>query len=378
MASKKKPSKKKSTSSRKSTREPQTMEELLAEAKTPISAFSKGQKVEGKVINISKKSVTFDIGGKSEGLVAERAFVEAKDFIKSLKVRDIVAATVLIPETPEGFTILSLREAARSASWQKVEKAAASGSPISVLGTGANPSGVTVEVAGLSGFIPNFQIGKEASKNISALVGKSFEAIPIELDRNTNKVVLSEKAVSEAHDIALAERALKKVKEGEVYEGVVTTVVDFGAFVRIEVALTKKEKVPVEGLVHISELSWEKVDEVKSVVSEGDKVKVKVIGSKAGRLALSVKQAKPDPWQEAKEKYKKDTKLEGKVVRISNFGTFVQLAPGVEGLIHITKIPPGEKLKEGQEVDVYVEDVDEKERRLSLGLVLKKKPVGYK
>ena len=163
------------------------------------------------------------------------------------------------------------------------------------------------------------------------------------------------------------------MKEGEVYEGVVTTVSDFGCFVEI-----RENKVAVEGLVHISELSWEKVDKTSDVVSEGDRIKVKVIGKKGGKLSLSMKQAQEDPWDEAEKKYKKDAKVKAKVVRTSDFGVFARLEPGIEGLIHLTKIPPGKRFEKGQEVNVYVEEVDAKSRKVSLGLVLTTKPVGYK
>ena len=120
------------------------------------------------------------------------------------------------------------------------------------------------------------------------------------------------------------------------------------------------------------------MDKPSDVVVKGDKVKVKVIGVKDGKLSLSIKQAKRDPWDEVEEKYKKDTKVLGEVVRVSDFGVFVQIEPGVEGLVHLTKIPPGKKLNRGDKVDCYVEEVDGKNRRLSLGLVLTEKPVGYK
>ena len=130
--------------------------------------------------------------------------------------------------------------------------------------------------------------------------------------------------------------------------------------------------------MHISEMSWEKVGKPTDIIKEGDKVKVKVLVMKGNKLSLSIKQAQDDPWLKAAQKYKKEDKARGRVVRMSDFGAFVTLEPGVEGLVHITKIPPGKKLKEGEELDVYVEDINAKERRLSLGLVLTSKPVGYK
>lgn len=359
-------------------REPKSMEELLSSVKVQIQPLDKGKKIKGKVIEITKRSVVIDIGGKSEGLVAERAFNEAKSYIKKLKPGDEVEAVVLVPETPEGFTILSLRQAAQASSWRRLEQALKKGTPIQVTGINANPAGVTVDVNGLYGFVPNSQLGKLYARNPHQLVGNRFEVKVLDLDRSNNKIVLSERGVSEEEDIKQAMKGFKKIKEGDVFDGEVMKIYGFGCFVRIRLALTTREKVSVEGLVHISEMSWEKVSDPKEVVAEGDKVKIKVIGKKADKLSFSMKKAMKDPWDTAEKKYKKDAKLKGKVVKVSDYGVFVQIEPGVEGLIHMTKIPPGKKINEGDVVNVYVEEINSKERKLSLGLVLTEKPVGYK
>lgn len=359
------------------TSEPKSMEALLEKYGEELKVFSRGDRVKGKVIEKRKDALVLDIGGKSEGIVAEDAFNEARGFIENLEIGDEVEAKVIVPESPEGYTILSLRQAASRAAWSKLQKAKKEGKPLKVEGKSINPSGVMVQVDRLLGFIPNSQLGKEATKNKEKLVGKNFKATVIEIDPNSNRLVLSEKAVSEGAKLELVKKALDKIKEGEVFEGEVTTISSFGCFVEIQAPVNKK-KVPIEGLVHISELSWEKVDKTEDVVSVGDKVKVKVIGVKDGKLALSMKQAQKDPWKEAEKKYKADTKVSGKVVKTSDFGVFVELEPGVEGLIHITKIPPDKKLKEGDKIDAYVEEVDKKERKISLRPMLTAKPVGYK
>jgi len=366
--------------SKKSSKEPSTMEELLSLYGGSSFSFSVGDKVKGKVLSIEKDRVVVDIGGKSEGLVAEKAYKEAENFIKTLKVGDEVEATVLVPETSDGFTILSLRKAAEESLWKKIEEVSKNSTPISVEAKGATTAGVTVDVFGMTGFIPTSQLGKEASQNPQALIGKKFEAVVIDFDREVKKLVLSEKEVSEKEELAKAREALKHIKEGEVFEGVVSSVFDFGCFVRINVPVTpkSKEKVDLEGLVHVSEISWEKVTNPHDVVKEGDKVKVKIIGLRNEKLALSIKQTQKDPWQEVLEKYKKDAKVKGKVTKSTDFGVFVQLEPGVEGLVHITKIPPDKKLAKGDEVQVYIEEVDLQTKRISLGLVLTEKPIGYR
>lgn len=339
--------------------------------------FSKGQRVKGKVISKSDKAVIFDIGGKSEGIVTEKGYTDAKEFVESLKSGDEVLVTVLIPETREGTTILGLKDAMKDISWNDLSKAKEDGSEVPVLGKGVGPSGFVVDCMGIEGFIPMSQLGKEATENAQNLVGKYFKAKIVEIDKESNKLVLSEKEVSEAGNIALAKEAEKNVKEGEIYEGVVTTVANFGAFVKIKVPV-KKKTAEIEGLVHISELSYKKVNLPGDVVSVGEKVKVRVLTAHEGKLSLSMKQAQKDPWGEAEAKYKPESKVTGKVVRVSDFGVFVELEPGIEGLIHITKIPPTQKIEKGQEVKCVIEDVNVKDKRIALGLVLTVVPVGYK
>ena len=365
--------------------EAQTMEELLALYGSGGSSLKRGDKVKGKIIAKESKRLVLDIGAKGEGIVAEKAYQESKDYIKELKVGDEVTASVIVGETPDGYTILSLRNAMADSAWKKLEEAREAKKPVAVLGNSHSTSGLTVEVEGLYGFVPTTQLGKEASKNPQSLVGKNFKVLVIDLNRSENKIILSEKEVSEAEDLKEVRFAYEKIKEGEIYEGKVTTVSNFGCFIEIEVAIDKKKIAKVEGLVHISEISWSKITSVADNVTEGEKVKVKVISKNeplqkggASRLALSIKQAKGDPWKNAAKKYKKDDKVKGSVVRLSDFGAFVELEEGVEGLIHITKIPPGQKLEVGKSIDVYIEDIDPDTRKLSLGVVLTTKPVGYK
>lgn len=360
------------TTQKISSNEP-TMAELLAKSKSKVRNFTKGQRVEATIISKSPGLVIFDIGGKSEGLVKEKGYTDAKEYIETLKVGDKVLATVLVPETSEGTTILALKDAIRDVSWIELDKAFAKGDAVPVLGKAVNPSGFVVDVLGVEGFIPTSQMGKGVLAEAQNLVGKYFKAKVMEVDKASRKVVLSEKEVSEAGDLALAREALKKIKEGEVYEGVVTTVAPFGVFVQIKVGKAK-----LEGLVHVSEISYKKVAVPSDVLKVGDEVKVKVLASHVGKLALSMKQALRDPWSDVEAKYKPEQKITGKVVRISDFGVFVELEPGVEGLIHITKIPPTQKIVVGSEVKCTIEEVNVKDKRIALGLVLTSIPLGYK
>ena len=359
--------------------EPKTMEELLAKHGFAGKIYSRGDTVKAKVVEKTGKTLVLDIGGKSEGLVAEKAFLESKSFIKGLEIGDEVTAKVIVPETPDGFVILSLRHASQDFVWGKLEKLMEKKGNLSVQVRSVNPAGVIVEVFSLTGFIPTSHLGKEALKNIDSSIGQTLQVKLVELGREANKIVLSEKAVSESDKLEAEKEAIGNVKEGDVFEGEVTTVTDFGCFVRLVVPDKKKKiKTELEGLVHISELSWDRVGKPSDLVKEGDKVKVGVMGVRNGKLSLSMKQTGKDPWSQAEEKYQPEQKAKGKVVRTSDFGVFVQLEPGIEGLIHMTKIPPGKKLRKGDEVGVYVEEVDGKAKKISLGLVLTEKPVGYK
>jgi small subunit ribosomal protein S1 len=353
------------------------MAELLASAKAPIKRFTIGDKVEGVVLEITPKALVMDIGGKSEGIVAEKAFLEARDFIRQLKVGDKVKGEVIVSENPQGYTVVSLRNSAKDYLWEKINHSYDKGLPISVNVINANPTGLIVDVHGMSGFIPTSQIGREILKNLSNLQGKNVEAVIIDIDRNSNKVVLSEREVSEKELVASEKKAMEQIKEGEIFTGTVTTVSDFGIFVKVSAGKKGKEA-DLEGLVHISELSWEKVGKPSDDFAVGNKVKVKVIEKRNGKLAFSIKDAKEDPWITISEKYKAEMQVKGKVVKLSDFGVFVRLEPGIEGLVHMTKIPPTMKINIGDELNCTVEEVNPKEKRISLGLVLSAKPLGYK
>ena len=354
-----------------------SMEELLAKTGYNIKGFTRGEKIKAKLLEISPRSAIFDIGGKGEGVLIDNYFQEAKEYLRSLKIGDTATATVMDPETSDGSVLLSLRQAASDSVWDYLESAKKNNTALNVLVKTSSASGILVEHEGLSGFIPTSQIGKAALARLDDLSGKRIKVKVIEIDKKRKRVVFSEKAVTEAGDIALNQKAQKTLKEGTIYKGTIVTVADFGIFVAIPVKVEEK-KLDIEGLVHVSELSWEKVEKPSESFKKGQKVEVKVLAARGGKLSLSIKQAGKDPWEKAAQKYKVEEKIKGKIVRVSDFGVFVQLEPGIEGLIHITKIPPARHLKVGDEVQCYIEEIDSKEKRISLGLVLTSKPVGYK
>ena len=355
-----------------------TMEELLKGSSNKIKSFNRGERVKAKLLRIGDRVAFFDIGGKGEGVVADSAYVEAKNLIESLKTGDEVTAVVIDPENRDGVTLLSLRNAASDEFWKHVQKAYENQDIIEVTVRSVNSSGLVVSYGQETAFIPNSQLSSEAQDKGEDIIGDHLKVKIIDFEPDNSRIVLSERAVSKAAEIKELEKALKNVKEGDKFSGVVTTVTAFGAFVQIHIDVDG-QSVPVEGLVHVSEMSWAKVGSPSDVVSEGDEVDVYVLGTEKGKLSLSMKQAGMDPWADIEEKYHPDDKVSGKVVRVSDFGAFVELAPGIEGLIHITKIPPATTLKEGQDVNCYVEEVDKKNQKIALGIVVTtSKPVGYK
>jgi len=350
-----------------------TMRDLLERSKSSIRNLSLGQKVRGIVIQKLDKSLILDIQGKAEGVVMEKAFAEAREYISKLKVGDEVVAMVLVPEMRDGSTLLSLRDAVSQATWKTIEEAHKNGTEVPAFAKGYSTSGIAVDVNGISGFVPTSQLSKELAKEGQNIVGKYFKAKVIEFDRQKNKLVLSEREVTDAKDIAASKKAISSIKDGDLFDAVVTTVANFGVFAKIKV-----EKSEVEGLVHVSELSWGKVAHPSDLLKLGDKIKVKVIGTKDGKLALSMKHAQSDPWIDVDKKFKADDRLTAKVTKVTDFGVFLELVTGIEGLVHMTKIAPGKKFSVGDEVKVYIEEIDSKSRKIALGLVLTSIPVGYK
>ncbi len=372
----KKISKKVSKGLRKTTsKTPKTMEELIKSTGYKLQGLKKADQIEGTITDISKKAVLVDIGAKTEGMVIGKGFEIAQDLIVNLKIGDKIKAIVLSPENEKGQILLSLRQAASDYKWNLFEQYFKTEEPVEVRGLEVNKGGLIVRILGVRGFVPASQLGRKYLGKPEELQNKLFKAKVIEVDREKNRLIFSEKLISEAEALAAKQEAIKKIKVGEEIRGQVSGIMPFGIFVQAE-----KDKLLLEGLVHISEISWERVDDLNTLFKVGQKVKVKVleINKETGKLNLSIKQLKDDPWVEMAKKYPLEKKTKGKVTRLVAFGAFIELEPGVEGLIHISKIPAEYNIKAGKKIDVYVESLDPEKRRMSLGLVLKEKPVGYK
>ena len=349
------------------------MADLLASSKVQIPKLSRGQDVSGKVVMATDAEILVDIGAKSEGIISGREFSSARDLVSQIKAGDSIEATVLYPENDAGQVVLTLRKLSGEKRWQELEEKKAAGGEVEVLAMEANRGGLICDFAGLRGFLPSSQLIRVPSK-LEDLVGKNLAVRVIEVDRPTNRLIFSQKGFGK-RDIAAISKLLAKVKIGDKHTGIVTAILPFGVFAELSFGDAK-----LEGLVHISEISWEKIEDPGVLFKVGDKADVMVIAkdSATGRLNLSIKQLFPDPFVKASEKYSKDMRVWGTVSRVTPYGTFVLLEGGIEGLIHISKIAPNVAYFEGDKIECEIETVDVPSRKIALVPIVLEKPVLYR
>lgn len=369
-------SKKSSTKSKRSSANasvPQTMEELLAGTKFAPKGLKRGDVVEGRISSIAGKEVLIDFGMKMEGVVGEKEWEVVRDFVAKLKVGDKVPVVIISPENDKGQMIVSIRQAGSKFRWQRAAELLKSGEAITVKGVEVNKGGLIVEFEGIRGFIPGSQLTNEHQGEIPKLLNRVLSVKVIEVDQSQNRLIFSEKAIAGAADLAKKlEEVRGKVKVGEKYTGKISAVMPYGVFVNLENG--------TDGLVHISEISWTKVDNISELFKVGDKVDVSVLGISEtdAKLNLSIKQLLPDPWGKLAKKYAPEQEIKGKVTRVSPYGIFVQLEEGIEGLIHISKVSADQTYEVGDKVSCTIESVDSVAHRISLIPVLTAKPIGYK
>jgi len=354
-----------------------SMDDLLKKSGYEFNVPQHGSPVTGVITEVTKKIVLVDIGAKTEGMVVDREYESAYGLIQGLSVGDKIKALVVSPENERGQILLSLKKEATQRAWDHYDELMKTGDVLVVRGLEVNRGGLIVRADGIRGFIPSSQFGKSLADKMDELVNRPIKVKVIEVEKTKNRLIFSERHVSEAGVLKKREEALKYVSRDDVLDGVISGVMPFGAFVTVRVPIgkgkTKKETVEVDGLVHISEISWEKVRDPKNHFKKGQKLKVMVlsIDKDSGKLNLSVKRLSDDPWAKIEKKFKVGSKHKGKVIRVEPFGVFVNFEAGVDGLIHISKIPAGEEPEVGKSVDVFVETVDSENRRMSLSMVLK-------
>lgn len=348
-----------------------TMDDLLSSE--DFKQVTVGEIITGDVISVKKHEILVDLGAFGVGMVPRREV----GFNRQLKVGDEVSASVVDSELDDGFLLLSLRKAAKDHGWDEITTKMEAGDTLDVTPYDANRGGLLVEYEGVRGFLPVSQLAaehyprvgsadkEEILSRLNSLVSKTLKVRILDCDKKTNKLIFSER---EAIKDGLAER-FEKLAVGDIVKGTVTGVVDFGVFVNID---------GIEGLVHISEISWERVNNPADYVKTGDDIEAKIIAIDKDRLSLSVKQLTEDPWIGEVANLKSGDKIEGTVTRITPFGAFVQISPAVEALVHVSELGDGSDVDPekvftlNQRKEFYILEVDKDNRKISLSLAKKK------
>ncbi|HET9103130.1 MAG TPA: 30S ribosomal protein S1 [Solirubrobacteraceae bacterium] len=333
-----------------------------------LHPFSEGDVVTGNVVRIDNDEVLVDIGYKSEGVIpaSELSIRKSVDPADEVELGEEVDALVLTKEDQDGRLILSKKRARFEKAWRRIEAAAESGEPVIGAVIEVVKGGLIIDL-GVRGFLPASLVDIRRVPNLDEYMGTSIECKVIELNRSRNNVVLSRRAVLEEQRKEDRERILDRLQPGQVVEGTISNIVDFGAFVDLD---------GIDGLIHISELSWSHVNHPSEILSIGDTVSVKVldIDRQRQRISLGLKQTQEDPWQRVVDTYNIGDELEGAVTKVVTFGAFVEILDGVEGLVHISELAqhhvenPREIIQPGDTVRVKILEIDSERRRLSLSI----------
>jgi small subunit ribosomal protein S1 len=342
--------------------------QLVPNYDATMRPFAEGDVVSGKVVRIDKDEVLVDIGYKSEGVIPsnELSIRKSVDPSEEVSLGEEVDALVLTKEDQEGRLILSKKRARFEKAWRRIEAAAASGEPVEGTVIEVVKGGLILDL-GVRGFLPASLVDIRRVHNLDEFMGQKLECKVIELNRSRNNVVLSRRAVLEEERKEVREQILGRLQPGQIVEGKISNIVDFGAFVDLD---------GIDGLIHISELSWSHVNHPSEVVSIGDTVRIKVldIDRDRQRISLGLKQTQEDPWQRVVDTHRSGDVLEGKVTKVVAFGAFVEILPGVEGLVHISELAdhhvenPSEVVEPGTPVQVKILEIEEDRRRLSLSI----------
>jgi small subunit ribosomal protein S1 len=330
--------------------------------------FEEGDVVTGKVVRIDQDEVLVDIGYKSEGVIPsnELSIRKSVDPHDEVELGEEVDALVLTKEDQDGRLLLSKKRARFEKAWRRIEAAAESGEPVEGNVIEVVKGGLIIDL-GVRGFLPASLVDIRRVQDLDEFMSQKIECKVIELNRSRNNVVLSRRAVLEEERKEVRQQILDRLQPGQVVEGSISNIVDFGAFVDLD---------GIDGLIHISELSWSHVNHPSEILSIGDTVPVKVldIDRDRQRISLGLKQTQEDPWQRVVDTYNIGDELEGKVTKVVTFGAFVEIMDGVEGLVHISELAhhhvenPREVVEPGADVKVKVLEIDSERRRLSLSI----------
>ncbi len=342
--------------------------QLVPNYDATIRPLNERDVVSGQVVRIDKDEVLVDIGYKSEGVIpaSELSIRRSVDPHGEVSLGERVDALVLTKEDAEGRLILSKKRARFEKAWRRIEAAAESGEPVEGTVIEVVKGGLILDL-GVRGFLPASLVDIRRVHNLDEFTGQKLECKVIELNRSRNNVVLSRRAVLEEERKEVRQQILGRLQPGQVVEGKISNIVDFGAFVDLD---------GIDGLIHISELSWSHVNHPSEALSIGETVRVKVldIDRDRQRISLGLKQTQEDPWQRVVDSYRAGDVLEGRVTKVVAFGAFVEILAGVEGLVHISELSehhvesPSEVVAPGDGVRVKILEIDEERRRISLSI----------
>ena len=333
--------------------------------------ISKGQELEAEIVSLSKKGVLFDVGAKAYAVLGDLEVKEISTYLPYLKAGNKLKVKIIAEESREGYPVVSMKKFFQKGKWEILKEKKEKEEEIEVVCGEFGRGGVFVDFMGIRGVIPKIQLTEQYINQPEKLARQKIKARILEVDEEKNRLVVSQKAAA----LGISQKELKakfdKIKSGKKYKAKVLGVSEFGAFCEVD---------GVEGLIHISEISWEKVANAAEFIKTGDEVEVFVVEKNPTdlKLNLSLKRLTKDPWEGIEKKYPKDKEVRGVVVRKEKYGYFVRLEPGIEGLIHISKLSGEEKFKPGQEIKIFIEKINEKSRRISLLLPQKEKPVTYR
>ncbi len=338
---------------------------------------AEGDLVEGPVISIEKSAVYVSLAPFGTGIIYGREFITARDIIKKINIGDVIAAKVVDTDNKEGYIELSLKEARQALIWSEAEEAITKKTVLELPIIEANKGGLIIQWQGISGFLPASQLKTEhyprvndgdkdkILEELKKLVGQKISVSIISALPKEGKLIFSEKNPEQKDK----EKIIGKYKVEDEVEGVVTGIVDFGVFVKIEEGL--------EGLVHISEIDWSLVEDPRTLFKVGQKVSVKIIEIKEGKISLSMKALKENPWVEAAKKYKKEMQVQGVIIKFNKHGALASIEEGIAGLVHISEFGSEEKLRKtlelGKNYNFKITLFDVKEQKMALSFTGEKK-----
>ena len=351
-----------------------SMAELMAKAQPSIKSFKKGELVKGTVTKLTSAEILIDIGAKTEAVVLEKDKSILRSLLSSLKEGDSVSVSILNPESDQGNPVVSLRRFMDERVWEGLEKLKNSQLVLDILVTDLTKGGFLVTTnEGLAGFLPNSQAILNDSP--ASFVGKKVKSVVLEINRSLHKIIFSQKAAISGADFS---KAASEVKSGEKVDAVVSSTTPFGIFLSVKNATQGGEA--LEGFIHLSELSWDKIETAENYYKVGEKIQAEVLGvdKDAKRVNLSVKRLTIDPFEEASKHFNVDKKVVGTISKISSLGATIDLGDGIEGLIKKEKLPPTSSFAVGDEIEATVSETDTRRHRIILVPVLKEKPIGYR